>query len=101
VELVHEGEVVFAEDLLTIAHLCDWWAPRGGHIWAGGGMAHVDETRVRYAVDLGPMHGVAEVHSFPIESGTTADALRLTALGEEEIALFAATVAMPEDGGSA
>jgi hypothetical protein len=102
VELLRGGEVVFREDLMTIVHLCDWWAPRGEHIWAGGGMAHVNRDRVRYALDVGNMHGVAEVYNFALDGGAEADALRLTALGESEVALFAATLeGCPGRGGAA
>jgi len=92
VELTRGGKVVYAEDLLNIEHLCDWWAPLGEHIWAGGGMAHVDPARVRYALKPGQMYGLAETFNFGIPAGTRADGLRLAPLGEGEIRLFAVTL---------
>ncbi|MFO7955706.1 MAG: hypothetical protein R6X33_01240, partial [Candidatus Brocadiia bacterium] len=96
VELLKGDEVVFAEELLNIRHLCDWWAPLGEHIWAGGGMAHVDEERVRYALKPGHMYGLAETFNFPIPPGTRADGLRVRALEGEELRLFAATLELKE-----
>jgi hypothetical protein len=96
VELLRGGQVVFAEDLLNVVHLCDWWAPLGEHMWAGGGMAHADADRVRYAVRLGPLTGAAEVFRFDFHSHHVhADTLRLTALCGDEIRLFAATLEEP------
>ncbi|MFO8006426.1 MAG: hypothetical protein R6V05_01680, partial [Candidatus Brocadiia bacterium] len=91
-ELLLGEETVFAEDLLTILHLCDWWAPLGDHIWAGGGMAHVESERVAYALTVGHHHGLARLSGFDVPSGTRADGLRLRAVGEGEVQLFAATL---------
>lgn len=92
VELLQGGEVVYHEELLNITHMCDWWAPLGEHIWAGGGMAHVDPYRVRYALKPGTMFGLAETFNFGIPAGTRADCVRITALGEDDIRLFAVTL---------
>jgi len=96
VELLSGGEVVFSEELLNIRHLCDWWAPLGEHIWAGGGMAHVDPDRVRYALKPGHMYGLAETHNFDVPPGTRADGVRIRALEGEELRLFAATLELEE-----
>jgi len=99
-ELLRGGEVVHSEEMMNVLHLCDWWAPLGEHIWAGGGMAHVDRRRVRYALKPGHMYGLAEVLNFAVPGGTTGDALRVRALGEEEVRLFAATLELAESGGT-
>lgn len=96
VELLRGGQVVFAEDLLNVLHLCDWWAPLGEHIWAGGGLAHADPGRVRYAVRLGPMMGASTVSRFAFpQSGLRLDGMRLRALCGDEIRVFAATLEVP------
>ncbi len=92
VELLDGDEVLHSEQLLNIKHLCDWWAPLGEHIWAGGGMAHVDEDRVRYALKPGHMYGLAETHNFDVPADTRADGLRIRALEGEELRLFAVTL---------
>jgi len=92
VELWRQGEVVFREVLSLITHLSDSWAPLGESMWGGGGMAHVDADRVRYAWKSAWDHGVFEVHNFAIPQGTCADTLRLTALGADSIQWFAATL---------
>ncbi len=97
VELLRDDEVVFAEELLSIRQLCDWWAPLGEHIWAGGGMDHVDPERVRYALKPGHMYGLTETWNFDIPEGLEADALRIRALREEEIRLFAVTLEIEEE----
>ncbi len=96
-ELLLGEEVVFSEDLLTVVHLCDWWAPLGDHIWAGGGMAHVDPERVSYALTVGHHHGLARLCGFDMPPGTRADRLRLRAVGEGEVQLFAATLQLREE----
>jgi hypothetical protein len=94
-ELLRDGEVVHAEEMQRVLHLCDWWAPRGEHIWAGGGMAHVDPARVRYALRPGHLYGLTHLSGFRIPQGTHADALRLRAL-KDEVQLFAATLETEE-----
>ncbi len=91
-ELLRGGEIVHAEEMLRVLHVCDWWAPRGEHIWAGGGMAHVDPARVRYALTPGHLYGLAHLSGFGVPEGTQADALRIRALVEDEVLLFAATL---------
>jgi Glycosyl hydrolase family 20, domain 2 len=93
VELLKQGEVVFREELLLIEHLADCWALHGESMWGGGGLAHVDPDRVRYAWRGSWNHGVMEVHNFAVPCGTLADELRMTALGEDtSIKCFAATL---------
>ena len=92
VELLRGGQVVFTEELLNITHLCDWWAPLGEHIWAGGGMAYVDPARVKYALKPGHMYGLTQTSGFALPIGLEADGLRIRGLTEEEIRLFAVTV---------
>ena len=95
-ELLRDGKVVYAEQMLRVLHLCDWWAPRGEHIWAGGGMAHVDPQRVRYALTPGHLYGLAHLSGFSIPNGTQADALRIRALKQDAVQLFAATLETEE-----
>ena len=97
VELERDGKVVFSEELLNILHLCDWWAPLGEHIWAGGGMAHVDTDRVRYALKPGAMYGLADTSGFDLPALLTADTLRISAQEGQELRLFAVTLELAED----
>jgi hypothetical protein len=92
VELMRGKERVFAEDLKLISHLCDWWAPLGEHMWAGGGYAHVDRSRVSYLFSPGAPFGLCGIHGFAVQAGTVADALVLTPLIATDLALFAATI---------
>jgi hypothetical protein len=90
--LTRRGRLVYEEDLLSIRHLCDWWAPLGEHIWAGGGLAYVDPMRVRYLLSPNPPHGIACVWRFPWPVAPVADHLELMALGPAEVQIFAITV---------
>jgi len=92
VEWLDRGKAVYTEDLLSVRHLCDWWAPRGEHMWAGGGFRHVDPMRVRFALSPGYLYGLMHLSGFPITGTPWVDAMRLTALAEPEIQLFAVTV---------
>ncbi len=91
VELLYEGRSVFREKLEAIRHVCDWWAPLGEHMWAGGGMKYVDSRRVDYAFSPGHHYGLARLHGFMIR-GVDADALVLRRIAEDDFYLFAATV---------
>ena len=90
--LTLRGRVVFEEDLLAIRHLCDWWAPLGEHMWAGGGLAYVDPMRVRYLLTPNPPYGITCIHRFPWPVAPVADRLELTCLGPKPLQLFAITV---------
>jgi hypothetical protein len=92
VEWLRRGRAVYGEDLLSVRHLCDWWAPRGEHIWAGGGFRYVDPMRVRYALSPGYLYGLMHVSGFPITGTPRVDAVRLTSLADRELQLFAVTV---------
>jgi hypothetical protein len=92
VELQRGGKTVFAEDLQLITHLCDWWAPLGEHMWAGGGYAYVDRARVGYLFSPTYPYGLCDVHGFALRDGIEADALVLTPLIATDLALFAATI---------
>ncbi|MBI5724647.1 MAG: hypothetical protein HZA50_11860 [Planctomycetes bacterium] len=93
IALYHKGKIVFSEKLLSIRHICDWWAPLGEHIWAGGGFLHVDRKRVSYALKPGQMHGLTHLSRFKVV-GRRADALRIRLIdkGPQAIGLFAATI---------
>jgi hypothetical protein len=91
VELRRAGRAVFTEDLRRIEHLCDWWAPLGEHMWAGGGYAYVDRARVAYALSPGHNYGLCRVHGFAA-GGVEADGLALSALDGAQVEVFAATV---------
>ncbi len=92
VALLHGGKVVFAEELKSITQICDWWAPLGEHMWAGGGFKYLDKKRNAYALKPGENYGLMHLRNFAIPQGVVADTLRLTRLGTEEFNLFAATV---------
>jgi hypothetical protein len=93
VRLRRQGRVVFAERLRAIRHVCDWWAPRGEHIWAGGGLRYADPRRVAFALAPGDHHGLLHLRGFR-PRGVTADAVELEMAadaGKTAVALFALT----------
>ena len=90
--LLHQGRVVFEEELRSIRHLCDWWAPLGEHLWAGGGLAYVDPLRVRYVLSPNPPYGLTCIHRFPWPVAPVADHLELTCLAGRPLQVFALTV---------
>jgi hypothetical protein len=92
VELLLEDNIVFSETLKSITHICDWWAPIGGSIWAGGGYKYVDKSRSLYAIKSGDMYGLMHLHNFPIEEGIIADTLKITSISEENFMLFSTTI---------
>jgi len=94
VQLKCGNTVVFHEQLQAVRHICDWFAPRGEHIWAGGGLQHTDPRRVRYGFQPGQCMGVLHLSGFA-PRGVAADTLVLRALAKDErcgVALFAATL---------
>jgi len=90
--LSRRGHVVYEEELLTIRHLCDWWAPLGEHMWAGGGFAYVDPLRVQYVLSPNPPYGLTSIQRFPWPAAPCADRLELTCLGSKPLQLFAITL---------
>lgn len=90
--LLRRGHVVYEEELLAITHLCDWWAPLGQHMWAGGGLAYVDPMRVRHLLSPREPWGVTCLHRFPWPVAPVADRLELACLAGEPLQLFAATL---------
>lgn len=92
VEWLRDSAVVFSEDLLSITHLCDWWAILGEHMWAGGGFRYIDPIRVRLALLPDDNYGLTHLSGFGNCGTPEIDAIRLTMLVEEEYRLFAATV---------
>jgi hypothetical protein len=97
VEWLRGERTVFGEDLLSVRHLCDWWAPRGQHIWAGGGLRYVDPSRVRYALGPEEMYDLTRLFGFGGAGHPRVDAIRLTKLIDEELRLFAMTVEVVEE----
>jgi hypothetical protein len=98
VRLLRQGRCVFVETLLAVRHICDWFAPRGEHMWAGGGLRHADARRVTFALAAGPYHGVLHLRGFRTR-GCLADAVEFRARSvpgapRAGVALFAATVAV-------
>jgi hypothetical protein len=85
------GKIVFRENLLTIRHLCDWWAPLGEHMWAGGGFKYVDTSRVSYAIKPGHSYGLFHLKNFKI-GGKQADSLEIESLSDEKFYLYAVTI---------
>lgn len=92
VALLRGGKEIFVERLKTITQLCDWWAPLGEHLWAGGGFQYVDQRRNAYALSPGHGHGLMHLRHFSIPDAMSADALRIRNLGEEHFNLFAVTL---------
>lgn len=92
VRLFRQGQLVFEEDLMNVRHLCDWWAPLGEHMWAGGGLAYVDPVRVRWLLKPNLHYGLTAVSRFPWHAAPVADRLELTGLSQYPVQLFAVTV---------
>lgn len=88
---------VFKEQLLSIKDICCWWAPRGDHMWAGGGLKYTDPKRNTYAWDCRNFHGLMHLQHFKLPADCTADRLVLSANGSETIALFALTLELTQD----
>ena len=91
VEWLLDGRAVFSEDLLSIRHLCDWWAILGEHMWAGGGFQYVDPLRVRLALLPDQHYGLTHLSNFGSCGAPLAEEIRLTMLIDGELRLFAAT----------
>jgi hypothetical protein len=91
--LTARERVLYEEDLLSIRHLCDWWAPLGDHIWAGGGFRHVDPQRVRHVLSPNPPYGLTAIHRFPWPGAPQAEHIELEAVGSRPIQIFAITAA--------
>ncbi len=92
VALLCGGKVVFRERLRSITQICDWWAPLGEHIWAGGGLKYVDKRRTSYGLQPGENYGVLHLHGFDLREVAEADTLRITRIAREQLNLFAVTV---------
>lgn len=90
--LTRRGHVVYEEELLTIRNLCDWWAPLGEQMWAGGGFAYVDPIRVKYLMKPNEYYGLTCISRFPWPAAPVADRLELTCLGNKPLQLFAITL---------
>jgi hypothetical protein len=91
VELFCQGTRVYCETLRALTHMVNWWAPRGEHMWAGGGLAHADARRVRFGLEPARYFGILHVSDFALQNREV-DQLRLTALSDDEVQVFAATV---------
>jgi len=92
ITLLRDGEPVMTETLRSISQLCEWWAPLGEHIWAGGGFQYVDQRRNQYALKPGPYYGLMHLSGFRTGGGVEADALRIEELTHDEFYLFALTL---------
>jgi hypothetical protein len=90
--LFREGRLVFEEELSNVRHLCDWWAPLGEHMWAGGGLSYVDPVRVRWLLKPNLHYGLTVVSRFPWHAAPEADRLELTGLSRHPVQLFALTL---------
>ena len=91
VKLLRGGAVVWEDALNAVEHLCDWWAPAGEHIWAGGGYSYADPSRVFPACVPNLYYGLAVVKNFP-RLGMAADEFQIEWLGPAEVCVFAATI---------
>ncbi|MCX7934782.1 MAG: hypothetical protein N3A66_05935, partial [Planctomycetota bacterium] len=91
--LLHGGKAVFSEPLLAVRHIVDWWAPRGEHMWAGGGLRHADPQRVRFGMSPGHFYGILHLNGFAVR-GLEADALEFRGLRADKarMVLFALTL---------
>ena len=90
--LRREGKVVYREKLQALRHICDWWAPEGQQMWAGGGLKYIDPERVNKAIQSGEYYGLMHLKGFDC-GGVEADQIEIKALKKgPHIALFAATI---------
>ena len=96
VDFHYQGASIFTENLLSIKHLCDWWAPHGTHMWAGGGLAHVDPQRVRPIINI-PNYTLSAVSRFPFVGTPTVDGITLRNCGENSVEIFALTLQLAPD----
>lgn len=92
VSLERARAAVFTEDLLRLRHLCDWWAPFGNHMWAGGGFAYVDPTRVRPGIIAADYFGMMHLDRFGLTGAPVCDALELEVIDDKPVQLFAITI---------
>ncbi|MCL1888378.1 MAG: beta-N-acetylhexosaminidase [Kiritimatiellaeota bacterium] len=86
------GAVVWEDVLNATEHVCDWWAPAGEHIWAGGGYRFTDPARVFPACVPNLYYGLAVIQNFPRLENVGANQLEMEWLGPAEICVFAATL---------
>jgi len=83
---------VKSEDMLLTKHLCDWWAPAGEHIWAGGGYKYVDKNRVSLSMKPDLYYGLCTVSGFSSFEGMGIPRkIEFEMLEDYEVNLFAAT----------
>jgi hypothetical protein len=92
VALYQGRRCIFKEELLSIKDICCWWAPRGDHMWAGGGLKYTDPKRNSYAYDCRNMHGLMHLQKFKLPPLCHAERLVLSSTGRETFALFALTL---------
>ena len=95
VELYQGETCVFSEQLKSIVDVCCWWAPRGDHIWAGGGLKYTNKQRNSFAYDCRNFHGLMHLQHFNLPNDCQADRIVLSANGNETIALFAISLEHP------
>lgn len=92
VEILRQGQVILRDDLQSMRHLCDWWAPFGEHIWAGGGFQFVDPRRVREGLRPDAYFGLMHVFGCGLVGNPWVDAIRFSSLYSQPVELFAATL---------
>ena len=83
---------VFTEDIERVGHICDWWAPFGNHMWAGGGYAYVDPMRVRPGIAAAEFYAMMELHNFGLTGAPHADVLELEVIDDKPVQIFAITL---------
>lgn len=91
-QLFRGTRLLYEEDLLAIRHLCDWWAPLGEHMWAGGGLAYTDPMRVRYLLSPAAPYGLTCIHRFPWPGSPSPDRVVISCLDGSPLQFFALTV---------
>ncbi len=90
---LYNGEtLVYREQFKSISDICYWWAPRGDHIWAGGGLKYVNKKRTSFAYNCRNHHELLHLQNFPLPKKCQADRIVLSANGNETFALFALTL---------
>ncbi len=87
-----DGKTVFREALKNVEQICDWWAPLGEHIWAGGGYRYVDQKRNALALTPGKHYGLMHLRGFKLPPDVEVDSIEIRCMGKGELAVFAVTL---------
>jgi len=96
VELLKGKKSLASETVDAVTHVVDWFAPMGEHMWAGGGFEYADKSRVSLALKPEYFYGLMRLSGFEklkdTLGGDAFDTIKITALAEKELVVFAVTI---------